>query len=200
MGRTTWALAIAVIVASLGCHQGSKGTGEHFASFTDLNPVAPIDSKAKLELGKIEIPVEVVQKKTEDSLTFDLRSYDQSFEQEVYKFDGASFNLAYAAGDNYEPALPLLKFPMNVGDEWQWSGTMTSGNLPHKATAVVKTSTEQVLLPGAGATNCVLVGVDLAIDSGGPNPATRKLRFWFVKNGGLVKRQFGIGSSRDPGD
>jgi len=197
MGRS-WSLAVALSLGILGCRQGSKTAD--YPTFADLNPVAPIDAKGKLELGKIDMPVEVVQKKTNDTLTLDLRAFDQSFEQEVYKFDQDSFSLSYAAGDNYDSPLPLLKFPLTIGNQWDWSGTMTSGNLPHKATATVRTSMEQVLLPVSGATNCVLVAVDLSIESGGPTPATRKLRFWFVKGGGLVKRQFGIGSSRDPGD
>jgi len=193
-------LALAIGIAAVGCSGKGKGSGELISTFADLDPTADIGKKAKLELGKVIIPADVVFKKEDKQLTIDLTGFDQTYEKEIYTFDSNSFNLSYAAGDQYVKPLPLLKFPMNVGDEWKWSGTMMSGDLPHAATATVRVSTEQILLPLSGATKSILVAVDLAIESGGPTPATRKLRFWFVKDKGLVKRQFGIGSSREPGE
>ena len=75
---------------------------------------------------------------------------------------------------------------------------MTAGNEPHRASATVSTSTETLRLTTTGSTPSVLVVVDLEIESGGQEPAKRKLRFWFVKDRGVVQRQFGIGSTREP--
>ena len=103
------------------------------------------------------------------------------------------------AGESYQEPMPLLKFPLTIGDSWTWSGKMVAGLEPHNASAKISTAAEQILLPG-GPTQSVLVVVDLAIESGASTPAARKLRFWFVENKGLVKRQFGIGSSREPAE
>jgi hypothetical protein len=193
-----WPLvATALVMAS--CNRGStKGSGPQIAAFTDLNPTGSIGKKAKLKLGEITVDCDVEEKKTENTFTIQLKSYGQLFEREVYAYDAGSFSLSDAAGETYDKPLTLLKFPMNVGDSWRWTGTMTSGNEPHKATAQISTSSEQLLLAEGGATDSILVVVDLNLESGGPNDATRKLRFWFVKGKGLVKRQFGIGSTREP--
>ncbi len=178
--------------------KGQSGTGEAIASLVELAPDAKIPTKANLKIGNIDMPVEVLQVNTSTQMKLTLQAHGQDFENEIYRISPQSFELEDAAGERYVEPLPLLKFPMKVGDSWKWVGTMTAGDEPHKATASVVTASENLMLPMSGSTATVLVDVDLTIESGGPSPATRKLRFWFVKDKGLVKRQFGIGSSREP--
>jgi len=144
------------------------------------------------------MPVEVGQAQKGEEMTFTFTAHGQTFETEIYKVNDSGFSLEDAAGERYEQALPLLKFPMNVGDTWSWTGSMVAGDEPHKASATVTTSSETILLPATGSVPSILVVVDLAIEGGGPKPATRKLRFWFVPGKGLLKRQFGSASSREP--
>lgn len=200
-------LAVALILVGLGlvgCFSGRGGpsgktsSGPPIASSSDLKPDAKIPLKANLRIGEIDMPVEIKQTQTGEEIRIDLEAHGQVLEDESYLAKLNSFELKAVAGENYTAPLPLLKFPMNVGDTWNWVGTMTAGDEPHKATAVVNTSLDKVLLPASGSQEAVLVVVDLQIESGGPEPALRKLRFWFVKNKGLVKRQFGTASSRDP--
>ena len=191
------AILLPVLLAAGCVKTGAKGSGPRLATASSISPTATIYPKAELKLADIEIPVEVSQKLNGKEMTVELLSYGQVFEKEIYRAEDDSFCLVDAAGEKYTEPLPLLKFPMNVGDGWRWTGTMTSGSEPHKASARVSTSTEQLLLP-SGPAESVLVVVDLEIDGGSPTPATRKLRFWFAMGKGLVKRQFGIGSSREP--
>jgi hypothetical protein len=188
-----------LVVLLSGCNKPhTTGSGASIPDISALKPNAKIGTSAVLKLADIDIPVEVAQTEADGKLQIDLKAYGQVFETEKYGIDPNKFSLIDAAGETYSDPLPLLKFPMNVGDIWRWDGTMTAGAEPHKSSAVVTTSAEQLLVPGLGTSDSVLVVVDLSIESGAQTPATRKLRFWFVKDKGLVKRQFGIGSTREP--
>lgn len=194
---------IAVGFGLLGCDpgrggSGGGGTGAALDAPAEINPDAKIPLKASLKIGEIEMPVAVKQSQTGEAVRIDLEAHGQVLESESYLAKSNSFELSAVAGENYKDPLPLLKFPMKVGDTWNWVGTMTAGDEPHKASATIITSTDKVLLTASGSQEAVLVVVDLKIESGGPVSAQRKLRFWFVKNKGLVKRQFGTASSRDP--
>lgn len=191
--------AVLALLALAGCTgKSASGSGEEFASINDLKPDALIPKTANLKIGQVDVPVEVLQEASADQMVLTLEAHGQTFEKEVYRATDASFELVEGAGELYEKPMPILKFPLAVGDAWNWSGTMSAGNEPHKATAKIATSEEPLLLPVEGSTPSVLVVVDLSIQGSGPTPATRKLRFWFVKDKGLVKRQFGIASSREP--
>jgi hypothetical protein len=190
--------SILVCLGLLGCQSKGGGTGASVPSAFNLKPDAKIPLKASLKIGEIDMPVEIKQTQTGDQIRIDLEAHGQVLESEAYLAKEGAFELAAVAGENYKDPLPLLKFPMNVGDTWNWVGTMTAGDEPHKASATISTSSDKVLLPASGSQEAVLVVVDLEIESGGPEPAKRKLRFWFVKDKGLVKRQFGTASSRDP--
>jgi hypothetical protein len=174
------------------------GTGDRYEKIGDVNPGSMIPAKATLKIGEIDMPVEVSLSQNGADTTFTFSAHGQTFETESYENKQTEFSLVDAAGERYNPPLPLLKFPMNVGDTWDWVGSMVAGEEPHKATATITTSSETILLPATGNVDSILVVVDLSIESGGPKPATRKLRFWFVPNKGLLKRQFGSASSREP--
>lgn len=196
--RLDQATVLLAVIALAGCQPGgARGSGAKYETPSDLKPTAMIPAKANLRIGELDLPVEVEQTESGDKTTIALKAHGQVFEKEVYGLDQKSLTMIEVAGEMYEAPLPLLQFPLRVGDGWTWSGTMTAGQEPHKATAKIATAPEQILLPG-GSTPSILVVVDLAIESGASTPATRKLRFWFVEGKGLVKRQFGIGSSREP--
>jgi len=191
-------LWILTAVAVVGCSSNKSGTGPAIEALGDLNPNAKIADRAIVKIAEIDIPVEVVQSDQGGDLKLQLEAYGQVFEREQYKYDDKSFNLVDAAGESYEPPLPLLKFPMRVGDTFTWKGRMTAGTAPHEAEAKISISTDKLIGTATGPQECILVVVDLSIESGASKPATRKLRFWFVKDKGLLKRQFGIGSTREP--
>jgi hypothetical protein len=197
IGILAGVLAI-IVVASCQPRSSGGGTGERFESLADLKPESQIPANANLKIADIDMPVEVTQTTTDDATKISLSAHGQIFETEVYSISEKEFSLFDAAGETYDDPLPLLKFPLTVGDTWKWSGTMTAGTAPHKASAVVATSAETLRMTTTGSTPSVLVVVDLEIESGAQEPAKRKLRFWFVKDKGVVQRQFGIGSTREP--
>lgn len=194
-------IALFITTLLIGCTTKSGGgKGPEISNAAELSPGAMVPTSANLKIGDIDIPVEVQQTVNGSEVRLDLAAHGQVFETEGYLMSDKSFDLVDAAGEHYKPNLPLLKFPMRVGDTWNWSGEMTAGEKPHNATATITSTSDSILVPGLGTTETVLVVVDLSIESGGPTAANRKLRFWFAKGKGPIKRQFGVASSREPGD
>lgn len=118
-------------------------------------------------------------------------------DQEIYQDDGSEFSLAHAAGENFNPPMPLLNFPMHIGDNWDWEGTTTMESSPQAARASVRTSVSRTMIDG-NPENSVEVDVDLEMGLNSPSPMRRQLKFWFVKGKGIVRRSFGEESIREP--
>ena len=185
-----------IVLAGCGCDsaEADEPSLRDAAAFqTDALP----GETATLELAGTEIPVEV-KRRMEGSITvIELWAHGQVVQQERYEAKGDRFSLQMAGGEQYASPLPLLKFPMDVGESWDWEGKMGTPENLRPAKAKVTTATEQVYAPTP--VQAVRVQVDLELESGGPLPAKRTLTFWIVEGRGVVKRQFGSGSSRVPG-
>lgn len=155
-----------------------------------------LPDRAELVLSDNPIPVSVETEKTADTIAFRFQAYGVTLEEEAYRYGPTEFALVEAAKEQYEPPLPLLRFPMTIGDTWSWTGSMTMF-APHPARAAVTTSRESLDEPGY-TDEAIKVTVNLAIESGAETPAKRTLTFWFVPKKGLLKREFGKGLSRVP--
>ena len=193
-------LLAAVIVAAVGCGcrpDGPPGTGPSIAEARVLMADAFPGEKARLVLAGTEIPVKVKRREEGSDVVLELWAHGEIVQQERYVAGKDAFSLKVAGGEHYDPALPLVKFPMEVGATWSWSGSMTAGERVHPAKGSVTTSTEQVYAPSPE--SAVKVLVELELESGGPRPAKRTLTFWIVPGHGVVKRAFGAGSAREPG-
>ncbi len=198
-------LASVLTLAACGCKQSQASLaaaldgGGPRVTMEEMNPEAAPGEKGVLVLGGLNAPVSIVQTIKANEMTLDLRSHGESLETETYAVSSDSFSLRQAGGESFDPPLPLLKFPMNVGASWTWKGNMWSG-LARSAQATVLTKADRVYGPAGRQDDAILSEVRLTMDSGTRSPAERRLAFWFVKNMGVVKREIGSGSTRLPVD
>lgn len=189
---------VAVALAGCGCQPDTpSGSGPVVAEAAVFQADALPGDKAKLVLAGTEIPVEVKRRSEGTEVILELWAHGEIVQQERYQSLQDAFSLKMAGGEHYEPPLPLVKFPMEIGANWKWEGQMVAGERSHKAQGTVTTRAEQVYAPAPE--SAVKVEVALELDSGGPVPAKRTLTFWFVEGRGVVKRAFGAGSTREPG-
>lgn len=185
---------VALALSLSGCFE-KQGTpnvapdGPRVESLKELRPEAGTE-RAKLVFGGTEIPVQVQRTWKGTRLELDMSAYDTLLEEERYEFSDQSLLLVEAASERYVPPLPLLKAPVASGDRYEWSGTMTSGEVEHRAFASVTVGTDPIF-PYKSV-------VELKIDGGGPQPASRTLTLWFAAGKGIVKREFGAGAARVP--
>ncbi len=154
-------------------------------------------TKADLILAGTRIPVKLSLKRNGTELHFLLWASEQQVEEEVYDLTPAQLALINASGEAFSPPIPLLMFPLSPGREWDWSGTMMSGPTKRLATGTIQTQAANLNIVG-GPYETVLVKLKLSMDGGGATPAERELSFWFARGAGLVKREFGSSSTREP--
>ena len=194
------ALLGGLLVAFLtGCNQKSDdvdGSGPPLGSSRDFEPAASPPTRASLTLAGVSIPVQV--KTTVSGKQLDIVSLQDSrpVDREVYITEVDGFHLVHAAGEDFDPPLPLLKFPMRIGAKWAWQGMTTADGAPQSARATVKTGIGRIPVAGH-LENAVEVNVDLEMGTDTANPMPRQLQLWFVKGHGVVKRAFGEESVRE---
>lgn len=202
--RAFWGLVLAtaaLVPVILACNSGPKGatqgSGAYIGSKADLQPDGNPGPKAQMVLAGTVIPVDLQTKQDGDQFGISLLYNQELFEKELYQNSGETFGLVNAAGETYKPPIPLLQFPMHVGDTLNWNGTMFTGPAGRDAKATIRSRDDKVDM-GDAQTDALRVDVDLEISSGANVPANRHLAFWFVKGKGLVKREFGSSTSRVP--
>ncbi len=200
-------ILIAIFVGQGGCGFArktvsigvvSEGQGRQIAAYADLQPDTAPGKKADMVMAGTRIPVNVLTSKFGPVFRILLRAHDETFETEVYRSGPTAFSLSEAGGDVYSPDVDLIRFPMQVGDEWTWEGAVSSGGVRRKATARVKSTTANLYDNGVPM-EAVRVDVALSLYSEGTkSPAARKLVFEFVPGKGIVRREFGDASVREP--
>lgn len=205
LARGAWPIlgcaCLAGISLGLACSNSARthrAEGIYIVSQTTLNPDKLPYKKGDLILGGVSSPINLEAKSEGDRIKFILKAHGEVAEEEVYRRSASEYALVDAAGTSFEPPIPLLKYPMNAGEKWQWKGQMIYPSIPRDSTASIETA-EKVINLRAGQYSTIYVHVTLLVPSGGPEPAKRELEFWFDREGsGLIKRAFGYGSTREP--
>ncbi len=188
------------MAALIGVIQGCKpagGGGPVIRTAVELLPDALYSPKAVLNYGGTPVAVEMKREVEDSTVKFMLLAHDQVVETETYMSSVGEFALV-SIDEEFVPPLPLLKFPMTIGEGWTWKGELVVGGRRHAAEAEIKPSTEQLYLTKAGGLNTVKVEVHLQIDTKTATPAKRPITYWFVKGKGIVQREIGKATSRAP--
>lgn len=187
------------LVTGIGCDRSDElpVQGTKIGTFAEVAPDALPYSKGALILAGTAIPVEIARERTEDRVIFSLIAHKQTLETETYSLARSGFAIESAAGESYLPPIPLLRFPMTIGEAWIWNGEMSAGDVKRSASATIKTSDDTLNLPGVTGA-AIKIDVQLSMDSGGPEPAKRRLLFWVLPKMGVVRREFGASSTRLP--
>ena len=200
ISKSSFAVLLALTVLMAGGCRGSKvASGVRILSYAELKPDNLTMKRADLALAGTNIRTDIQQAREKNDIQIDLMAYGQIIESERYRSTDTEFGVVDAGGERYEPPIPLIKYPMTVGDIWDWSGMLDTGPEPHKAKATITTSIQDQIIEGGTVHNVVRVEVALAIDSGRPGePSRRKMTFWIAPNMGVVRREFGDYSTRKP--
>lgn len=166
-------------------------------STSDLKPDVLPGERAFLVLAGSRLPVQVRARRDQGYFTLELVSHDEVLEAERYLATEKGLWLFEATRERYDPPLPLVKYPLRIGDTWEWSGTLDTGNITHKARASVMTDQDRLNVEGFD-DDAVRVRAELTIEGGGQKPAERTLTFWIVPGKGILRREFGQASTRIP--
>jgi hypothetical protein len=174
---------------------GCDHSGKILIDFNDLKPAALISGKQELVLGGTKLPVTVQSSNSNGIYEIDLMANDVAIDKEVYDVHPDVFNISSMGEETFNPPLSILKNQTHIGDSWTWTGKLDSG-MKRDCRANISSHSEKLF--GSEQADAIVVVVELKMDSGGPTPAERQLRFWFAPGKGLLKREFGSGSVREP--
>ncbi len=162
--------------------------------------VAPYKSGELILAERTSIPIELVRTQgTERGLViFECIAHGEVVDREVYQDLEESFSLVSKTGESFDPPLPLIVYPVRVGETkpFEWKGKVLEGEVPTNAHAMVTVLDEPSNLP-APFSETIRVNVALSLHGPG-DPTKRELAFWFVEGRGLVKRSFGALDTRQP--
>jgi len=167
-----------------------------------LSPDALPYERGSLILAGTEYPIEIRQVRSPGSVEFVLERQGEVLEIERYVGDESSFRLVQGGGATYLPAIPLIFYGRDLSEPQTWNGEVKEVDVAHVAAAQIRAAREPINIPGgrydAYRIDVQLrrIDVQLRIDS---EPAVdRQMKFWFVPNRGIVKREFGSTSTRLP--
>ncbi len=193
------AAVFAVSLGVLGCLNSSEqdvGPSQYFAKIGDVQPYVEPYSRAYILTGS-PVPTDLRTEKAPGSVRFYFMLHGSSIDEEFYTYDDSYFRYTGNRQEEFDPGIPLLKFPFTVGDKWDWSGKYRTGGTERDATAQISTSPVKLTTVG-GAFSTVRVEVALSFESGGAERAKRKLTFWFAPKRGVVRREIQDGMTREP--
>jgi hypothetical protein len=169
--------------------------GQRFNSVKDLNPAIDLEPTAQITSAGTSRAMTIHTQHGRGEYTITIEHHGEIYDEEVYKDSPGYFSLFEAAGEHYSLPIPLLKFPMTVGQSWNWEGSAEASGEAVEAKATITTSEEQVYVCGV-ALQAVKSNVKLVI--GGPSSTVREMNFYFSPKRGLFKREYGNISIREP--
>ncbi len=164
---------------------------------SELKPETLPYEEGFLVLAGTQIPVVIEEVREPKKLTLKIKTNGALIEDEVYEFDETGFRFLAGPGVAFSPAIPLIRYPVKSGETWKWAGTMNQSDSSYKATADITAKNETLNIP-AGKFETLYVEVNMRLEVGTPEPAIRLLKFWFVPNQGVLRREFGASSTREP--
>jgi hypothetical protein len=192
-------LIIASTLLVAGCKGGLLHGSGTTISAAALQPLKTLNDNEDMLIGGTKISVSVEAKASGDEITVKINTHGEEIEEEKYVLNASELDLLRADTDEFTPPIRLLKFPASGNESWDWSGTSKEGTTGRSATAHV-TSYPDKLVVGGVSKATLAVQVQFSISSGMASPAQRTLTFWFAEPGGLIKREFGAGTTRQPAE
>ena len=184
-----------IFAASCKVNESQLTVGQPLTTLTKLDALPY--SAVRLVLAGEVVPATLKRVEKEGLTEFQIVRDGAILEREVYSFSGSTFQLNEIAGVTYEPPVPLVFDPVAIGDDWVWKGTVKSGSQALPATGKLTASREDLNVAG-GPFSSVRISFNLSMKVQPDTVADRSLIFWFVDDRGLIKREVGAASAREP--
>jgi hypothetical protein len=159
-------------------------------------PDTALTGRAELNLAGAKIPVELSTRKDDGVMMVEIRAHNKIVETEKYEIGGGLFKVKEVAGNIFQPAIVLLDADL-AREGVPWKGTVGSGSGSTTATAVISREVEDLNI-ATGPRRAMLVKVTLTLNDQTDQEVVRDMKFWFVDDLGLAKRQIGPVSTREP--
>jgi hypothetical protein len=185
-------LFIAALTVFAGaCQSPTSQIGPTISRGEEFFPDKWQDKQVTLRLASLEVDAEATLTKSGTRRKLTIVRDGTVLEEEVYDVTTEGIGVvALGSGEQFSPPIPLLAFPMQVGQSFEWKGDLLLATREIRSNADVATE-RSVIDIASGTTETVLSTVTLRMQDDSGRPAIRKLRFWFAKGRGIIKRDYG---------
>lgn len=196
--RILWTIGAAGVLLC-GCTCGGTRVDNRIDYGDDFFPETWKHPAAVWQVGNISEDATVRVKKQGNKRVLELLHDDKVVESEAYEVTTEQIALIHwwDESERFEPAVPLLKFPMSLPSEWHWEGKHYIGTRALDAEAKI-TATKDTLNLATGTTETVKVVLTVKTKDGSGTEKERALTFWFAPGEGPVRREYGLGQVREP--
>jgi len=182
-------MLIPLLAFVAGC-TGSSTDFDKIERSQDFFPTK-FEMPVTLKLANVEIEAEAKMQTEGTTRTIMISKDGVPIEEEVYEVTTQQIAIkSMGTGETFEPPLPLIKFPMSVGDTFDWDGKIVFAGHELIGKAKIVTSRDTPDL-ATGPRETLKVSVELELSDGSPKPAKRRLDYWFAEGVGPVRRDYG---------
>lgn len=177
-------------VAVAGCVPGNSLDFDKIERTQDFFPTK-FEMPITLRLANVAIEAEAKMTVDGTTRTIKISKDGVPIEEEVYIVTTEQVAVkSLGTGETFDPPITLIKFPMTIGDAFDWEGKIVFAghDMVGKAKAVTSRDTPDL---ATGPKETLRVAVELEISDGSPKPAMRRLDYWFAEGVGPIRRDYG---------
>jgi len=176
----------------------SQEVSKSYTTASLLQPDVLPYTSARLVAFGTSVPVGMSRVQKLDKVSFNLNAGVETLEVERYENTPTEFRFAGLSDETFVPPIPIVRYPFTVGKAWSWAGTAGLGSNEKEATAELKSEVTTVKLAGEDHA-CILVQANIVVKTDGGTNNKRTLKFWIEPMKGIVKRELGFSTTREPG-
>lgn len=190
----------AVALCASGCGLLGATPSGHSVQVRDLDSFRPDTlpyREGSLILAGTRLPVELQERRKDGRFEIVVLAHGKAVEVETYRAENGQFLFESLSGESFAPPIPILRFPLRSNDSWDWTGEFRLGPTARPAKATVATQPETLNL-ASGSLQATRVDIALTVETSKATTAERGLKFWLAPKAGVVRREFGASSLREP--
>lgn len=201
-GRVALGFGVLAFWASFAgtCQPQASGQDPAAFSITDSRELGFEEFKEKeatLVLAGTPIPVETKFIKEGDIRRLLFIVHGQEVDEERYRVgvDGLAFMGTRA--ESFEPPISLASLPFSAPKSSEWKGKWKTGPTEVEGEATIEATPERINTVG-GQFDAARIEIKLTMKVDDQDRRERTLKFWLVRDHGIVRRELGVDSAREP--
>ncbi|HAY14725.1 MAG TPA: hypothetical protein PLB31_02890 [Fimbriimonadaceae bacterium] len=155
------------------------------------------DTKATLVLAGTPIPVETKFVKEGDVRRLIFVVHGQEVDEERYRVSVNGLEFIGTRSETFEPAIMLAPLPFAAPRTSEWKGKWKTGPTEVEGEATIEATPERINTVG-GQFDAARIEIKLTMKVDDKDRRERTLKFWLVRDHGIVRRELGADSAREP--
>ncbi|GAB4117126.1 MAG: hypothetical protein Fur0036_00320 [Fimbriimonadaceae bacterium] len=155
------------------------------------------ETSATLVLAGTPIPVETKFVKEGEMRRLIFVVHGQEVDEERYRVGVNGLEFVGTRSETFEPAIPLAPLPFAAPRTSEWKGKWKTGPTEVEGEATIEATPERINTVG-GQFDAARIEIKLTMKVDDKDRRERTLKFWLVRDHGIIRRELGADSAREP--